>query len=82
MQPRIRVLAVSLAAALTLVSVGCGTEGKGDDTASGGKQGTTTTVASNDGTTAVDMTNLTGTRANRMHMVFRNVYQLRSQGLM
>ena len=35
-----------------------------------------------DGTTAVDMTTLTGTRANRMHMVFRNVYQLRSQGLM
>lgn len=35
-----------------------------------------------DGTTLVDMTTLTGARANRMHMVFRNVYQLRSQGLM
>ena len=35
-----------------------------------------------DGTTAVDMTTLTGKRAKRMHMVFRNVYQLRSQGLM
>ena len=34
-----------------------------------------------DGSTAVDMTSLTGTRAKRMHMVFRNVYQLRSQGL-
>lgn len=34
-----------------------------------------------DGTTAVDMTALTGIRARRMHMVFRNVYQLRSQGL-
>lgn len=34
-----------------------------------------------DGSTAVDMTTLTGTRAKRMHMVFRNVYQLRSQGL-
>lgn len=35
-----------------------------------------------DGTTSVNMTTLTGTRARRMHMVFRNVYQLRSQGLM
>lgn len=34
-----------------------------------------------DGSTAVDMTTLTGTRARRMHIVFRNVYQLRSQGL-
>lgn len=34
-----------------------------------------------DGSTAVDMTTLTGTRAKRMHIVFRNVYQLRSQGL-
>ena len=34
-----------------------------------------------DGTTSVDMTTLTGARANRMHMVFRNVFQLRSQGL-
>lgn len=34
-----------------------------------------------DGTTAVDMTTLTGARVRRMHMVFRNVYQLRSQGL-
>lgn len=35
-----------------------------------------------DGTTAVNMTTLTGARARRMHLVFRNVYQLRSQGLM
>lgn len=34
-----------------------------------------------DGTTKVDMTTLTGERAKRMHLVFRNVYQLRSQGL-
>lgn len=34
-----------------------------------------------DGVTAVDMSTLTGTRARRMHMVFRNVFQLRSQGL-
>ena len=34
-----------------------------------------------DGTT-IDMTTLTGVRARRMHMVFRNLYQLRSQGLM
>ncbi len=34
-----------------------------------------------DGTTSVDMTTLTGDRANRMHLVFRNVFQLRSQGL-
>lgn len=34
-----------------------------------------------DGATAVDMSTLTGARARRMHMVFRNVYQLRSQGL-
>ena len=34
-----------------------------------------------DGTTSVDLTTLTGARARRMHMVFRNVYQLRSQGL-
>ncbi len=53
MQPRFRVLAVSLAAALTLVSAGCGTEGKGDDTATDGKKGTTTTVVGNDGTTTV-----------------------------
>lgn len=31
--------------------------------------------------TSVDMTTLTGTRKNRMHMVFRNTFQLRSQGL-
>lgn len=35
-----------------------------------------------DGTTQVDMTTLTGARAKRLHMTFRNVYQLRSQGLM
>ncbi len=34
-----------------------------------------------DGTTLVDMSTLTGSRAKRMHMVFRNVFQLRSQGL-
>ncbi len=34
-----------------------------------------------DGTTDVDMTTLTGVRKNRMHMTFRSVYQLRSQGL-
>ncbi|GBU15323.1 hypothetical protein AwPolaro_07010 [Polaromonas sp.] len=33
-----------------------------------------------DGST-VDMTTLTGARTRRMHIVFRNVYQLRSQGL-
>ena len=32
--------------------------------------------------TAVDMSTLTGARAKRMHMVFRNIFQLRSQGLM
>ena len=31
--------------------------------------------------TKVDMTTLTGDRTNRMHYVFRNVFQLRSQGL-
>ncbi|WP_052223986.1 PilW family protein [Comamonas testosteroni] len=30
---------------------------------------------------AVDMTTLTGTRTRRMHIAFRNVFQLRSQGL-
>ena len=30
----------------------------------------------------VDMTTLAGSRKNRMHMVFRNVFQLRSQGLL
>ena len=34
-----------------------------------------------DGTTKIDMTTLTGKRAKRMHLVFRNVFQLRSQGL-
>lgn len=34
-----------------------------------------------DGTTTVDMSTLTSPRARRVHMVFRNVYQLRSQGL-
>lgn len=34
-----------------------------------------------DGTTAVNMTTLAAPRNKRMHMVFRNVYQLRSQGL-
>ena len=31
--------------------------------------------------TKVDMTTLTGDRTSRMHYVFRNVFQLRSQGL-
>lgn len=31
--------------------------------------------------TSVNMTTLTGTRKNRMHLVFRNTFQLRSQGL-
>ncbi len=35
-----------------------------------------------DGTTAVNLNTLTGERARRMHMVFRNVFQLRSQGLL
>lgn len=34
-----------------------------------------------DGQTSVDMTTLTGARAKRMHLVFRNVFQVRSQGL-
>ncbi|MDO5623464.1 MAG: PilW family protein [Pseudomonadota bacterium] len=34
-----------------------------------------------DGTSTVDMSTLTGPRARRMHLVFRNVFQLRSQGL-
>lgn len=34
-----------------------------------------------DGTTAINMTTLAAPRTRRMHMVFRNVYQLRSQGL-
>ncbi len=34
-----------------------------------------------DGATKVDMATLTGVRAKRMHIAFRNVYQLRSQGL-
>lgn len=38
-----------------------------------------------DGTTQIDMTTLSGSdsqRRNRMHKVFRNVFQLRSQGLL
>lgn len=35
-----------------------------------------------DGSTSVDMTTLTGVRRNRMHKVYRNVFQLRSQGLL
>ncbi len=31
--------------------------------------------------TAVDITTLTGARARRMHIMFRNVFQMRSQGL-
>ena len=52
MQPRFRVLAVSLAAALTLVTVGCGTEGGDDAVDTKGK--TTTTVAGKTTKTAVD----------------------------
>ena len=40
-----------------------------------------TTYTDCDGTTAVVMTTLAAPRARRMHTVFRNVYQLRSQGL-
>ena len=40
-----------------------------------------TTYIDCDGTTPVNMTTLAAPRARRMHMVFRNVYQLRSQGL-
>ncbi len=32
--------------------------------------------------TPIDMASLTGTRARRMHVAFRNVFQLRSQGLL
>ena len=32
--------------------------------------------------TSVNMTTLTGERKNRMHLLFRNTYQLRSQGLL
>ena len=32
--------------------------------------------------TSVNMTTLTGDRKNRMHLLFRNTYQLRSQGLL
>ena len=32
--------------------------------------------------TKVDMTKLTGQRARRMHLTFRNIFQLRSQGLL
>lgn len=32
--------------------------------------------------TSVNMTTLTGTRKNRMHLLFRNTFQLRSQGLL
>ncbi|MCL5739444.1 MAG: PilW family protein, partial [Betaproteobacteria bacterium] len=31
--------------------------------------------------TSVNMTTLTGDRKNRMHLLFRNTFQLRSQGL-
>ena len=34
-----------------------------------------------DGSTAVNITTLAAPRTNRMHYVFRNVFQLRSQGL-
>lgn len=41
----------------------------------------TSTYTDCDGTTDVDMSTLTGERARRMHVAFRNVFQLRSQGL-
>lgn len=41
----------------------------------------TSTYTDCDGTTEVDMSTLTGKRARRMHVAFRNVFQLRSQGL-
>lgn len=41
----------------------------------------TSTYTDCDGITQVDMNALTGERARRMHMAFRNVFQLRSQGL-
>jgi type IV pilus assembly protein PilW len=34
-----------------------------------------------DGSTSVDMSMLSGIRAKRMHIAFRNVFQLRSQGI-
>lgn len=40
-----------------------------------------TTYTDCDGATAVDYTTLAQPRNRRMHMVFRNIYQLRSQGL-
>ncbi len=46
--------------------------------------GSTYTGCGNDATPAnnlVDMTTLTGARARRMHIAYRNVFQLRSQGL-
>jgi type IV pilus assembly protein PilW len=42
---------------------------------------TNSTYTDCDGTTAVNMTSLAAPRNRRMHTVFRNVYQLRSQGL-
>jgi type IV pilus assembly protein PilW len=47
-------------------------------------QGSSYTGCGNDSNTAknkIDMTTLTGSRARRMHIAFRNVFQLRSQGL-
>ena len=40
-----------------------------------------TTYTDCDGATAVDVTTLAAPRNRRMHKVFRNIYQLRSQGL-
>ena len=40
-----------------------------------------TTYTDCDGTSSVNMSTLTGSRASRAHMVFRTMYQLRSQGL-
>ena len=46
-----------------------------------GLDASATTYTDCDGTTSVNMATLTGGRARRMHLLFRNVFQLRSQGL-
>jgi len=46
-----------------------------------GLSSTATSYTDCDGNTAVDMATLAGARARRMHVVYRNVFQLRSQGL-
>lgn len=46
-----------------------------------GLSASSTSYTDCDGTTSVNMATLPGSRAKRMHLVFRNVFQLRSQGL-